>query len=160
MPSYLWPIVLYAISYFAAWYVLRWIRPDPIRESSSEIIVPKEVIAAGWPLYLLWRLAEFVGRHVGAVWTSLSVVERTDRLMWLLTKVEVPDSRYDKRPNDRLYQGRKPGLSMLWKEIRTDSFNTGKRIYLPVPPEIVRVRQGLAWGFDISEADYDPEIAG
>jgi hypothetical protein len=142
------------VSYFAAWYVLRWMRSDARGE------LPNTAIAVWWPIYLGWRLAQFLGRRLITIWTSLKVIERVDRLMWHLTKVEVPDSRYDKRPNDRLYQGRKPGQSTLWKEIQTDSLNTGKRIYLSVPPEIVRVRQGLAWGFDISEEDYDPDIAG
>jgi len=154
MPLTFMLFTIYAGSCFAAWYVLRWIRPDARGEA------PNEAIAVWWPLYLGWRLAEVLGRYLSVVWTSLKIVERVDRLMWKLTKVETPNSRYDKRPNDRLWQGRKPGLRTLWKEIQTDSFTTGKIIYLPVPPEIARVRQGLAWGFDIAEADYDPEIAG
>ena len=147
-------LVLYSITCGAAWYVLRWVRPDTRGEA------PNEAIATWWPLYAGWRLLAFIGRHMAVVWNQMKVFEKLDRLMWLLIKAEVPDSRYDKRPNDRLYQGRKPGLREPWKEIETDSFTTGKRIYLPVPPEIVRVRQGLAWGFDIAEADYDPDIAG
>jgi hypothetical protein len=147
-------LFLYSLTCVLAWYVLRWIRPNAgATPGNSEI-------ATVWPIYAGLRLLAFIGRHVVVVWTQMKVIEKLDRLMWHLTKKEVLDSRYDKRPNDRLYQGRKPGLRELWKEIKTDSFTTGKRIYLPVPPEIERVRQGLAWGFDIAEADYDPDIAG
>ena len=151
-------LVLWFLTILVAWYVLRWARPNSNRGNSRD--APNEAIAVWWPLYVGWRLLEFVGRHLAVVWAQMRVIEKLDRWMWHLTKKEVPDSRYDKRPNDRLYMGRKPGVSELWKEIKTDSFTTGKRIYLPVPPEIVRVRQGLAWGFDIAEADYDPDIAG
>lgn len=144
-------LAAYLLGIPVAWYVARW--ADLVRGDRSGA-------AAIWPFVLAWLAVKFIGRHIAVVWNQLKVIEKIDRLMWLLVKTEVPDSRYDKRPSDRLYQGRKPGLREPWKEIKTDSFTTGKRIYLPVPPEIVRVRQGLAWGFDIAEADYDPDIAG
>ena len=142
-------LAAYLLGVPVAWYVARWTD-----------VGDREEAGLLWPFALIWFAVAFVGRHTAVVWNQLKVIEKIDRLMWLLTKTEVPDSRYDKCPNDRLYQGRKPGVREPWKEIKTDSFTTGKRIYLPVPPEIVRVRQGLAWGFDISENDYDPDIAG
>lgn len=145
------PLAAYLLGIPVAWYVARWATADRTDQQGA---------AAFWPFVLIWLAVAFIGRHIAVVWNQLKMIEKIDRLMWLLVKTEVPDSRYDKRPNDRLYMGRKPGLREPWKEIKTDSFTTGKRIYLPVPPEIVRVRQGLAWGFDIAEVDYDPDIAG
>ena len=157
MPVWLLGIPAYLLTVAVAWYTLHWLRPD---SNNDDTEAPNEAIAFWWPLYLLWRMIQFVGGHLRTAWRSAQLIQRVDRMIWLLSKKEVPDSRFERRPHDRLFQGRLPGVTALWQEIQTKDFTTGRVLYLPVPPEIVRVRQGLAWGFDIAEEDYDPETAG
>ena len=124
-------------------YAKRWTRWRERGDDTDHVLI-----------FLFW-LPIVVGAglwHIAGGLNGAAVIGRFDTLIWHVFR-----KRVDKNEGGILYRGPVPGDESLM-QLRVVDFTTKEIHWMRVPPDMERVKQALAWTFDIAEDDYHPEV--
>ena len=139
----LWLVPVYLVGGAATLYVKRWTRWRQRGDTTDHAL-----IFVFWPIVDVgvgvWRLADALD--------GAGAVGRFDMLIWhiMRRKVDVSDKGI-------LFIGPSPDTEPLMR-LKVIDFTTREVHWIRVPPAMENVQQALAWTFDVSEQDYEPEV--